>query len=168
MINRMASTRFAVRAGLALFVIAAAGLYLGTRFRIGIDSQVHKCLPPYSVWLIDRYDRAPARGGTFSFFAGFAMQPFFAPGQIVIKRVLGLPGDRVSVAPERTTVNAVSVGEGLKLATALRQPPQAFVRDEIVPAEAVWMMGGTSDSFDSRYWGALPVAQIRGRAYGLF
>ena len=168
MIGRMASTRFAVRAGLALFVIAATGLYLGTRFRIGIDSQVHQCLPPYSVWLIDRYNRQPERGETFSFFAGFAMQPFFAPGQIVVKRMMGLPGDRVAVTPERTTVNGVPVGEGLALASGLGQAPQAFVRDATVPAEAVWMMGGTPDSFDSRYWGALPVAQIRGRAYGLF
>ena len=65
-------------------------------------------------------------------------------------------------------MNGVPVGEGLALASTLGQAPQAFVRDETVPAEAVWMMGGTPDSFDSRYWGALPMAQIRGRAYGLF
>lgn len=168
MINRMASRRFLVRAGLALVVLAALGLYLGMRFRIGIDSQVHKCLPPYSVWLIDRYDRQPQRGATFSFFAGVAMQPFFAPGQIVVKRMMGLTGDRVAVTPVLTTVNGEPVGEGLALAAGLGQLPAAFTRELSVPADTVWMMGGTPDSFDSRYWGPLPMAQIRGRAYALY
>jgi len=167
-INRMASRPFMVHAGLALLVLAALGLYLGARFRIGIDSQVHKCLPPYSVWLIDRYDRQPERGATFSFVAGVAMQPFFAPGQVVVKRMTGVPGDRVAVTPERTAVNGVPVGEGLALAPALGRLPEAFVREQSVPADAVWMMGGTPDSFDSRYWGPLPMAQIRGRAYALY
>jgi hypothetical protein len=38
-INRMASRRFIVRAGLSLLILAALGLYLGTRYRLGIDSQ---------------------------------------------------------------------------------------------------------------------------------
>jgi conjugal transfer pilin signal peptidase TrbI len=96
------------------------------------------------------------------------MQPFFAPGQIVVKRLVGLPGDHVAVTPERTAVNGVPVGEGLALAPALGQLPEAFVREQSVPADAVWMMGGTPDSFDSRYWGPLPMAQILGRAYALY
>jgi conjugal transfer pilin signal peptidase TrbI len=168
MIGRMRSRRFAVRAGAALLVLAALGLYLGTRFRIGIDGQAHRCLPPYRVWLIDRHDRVPERGATVAFAAGGAMRPFFAPGQIVVKRIAGLPGDRIAVAPARTTANGAPVGEGLALATALGQAPQAFVRALTVPAGAVWTMGDTPDSFDSRYWGPLPLAQLRGRAYGLF
>jgi conjugal transfer pilin signal peptidase TrbI len=167
-INRMASRPFMVRAGLALVVLAALGWYLGARFRIAIDGQVHLCLPPHRVWLIDRYDRQPHRGATFSFVAGVAMQPFFAPGQSVVKRMVGLPGDRVAVTAKWTTVNGGPVGEGLALAARLAQPPEAFVREQTVPADAVWMMGGTPDSFDSRYWGPLPLAQIRGRAYALF
>ncbi len=164
----MASRTFVVRAGLALLVLAVLGLYLGARFRVGIDSQVHKCLPPYSVWLIDRYDRALVRGATYGFFAGDAMAPFFGPGQRVVKRLRGLPGDQVTVTSERTTVNGVTVGTGLALAAALHQPPEAFARQVKLPSDAVWVMGDTPDSFDSRYWGPLPIVQIRGRAYALF
>ncbi|WP_295445086.1 S26 family signal peptidase [uncultured Thiodictyon sp.] len=168
MTNRMASRPFVVRAGLGLLVLAALGLYLGTRFRVGIDSQVQKCLPPYSVWLIDRHDRALVRGATYGFFAGDSMAPFFGPGQRVVKRLRGLPGDQVTVTSERTTVNGVTVGTGLALAATLHQPPDAFARQVILPNGAVWLMGDTPDSFDSRYWGPLAIVQIGGRAYALF
>jgi conjugal transfer pilin signal peptidase TrbI len=164
----MASRTFVVRAGLGLLVLAALGLYLGTRFRVGIDSQIYKCLPPYSVWLIDRYDRALVRGATYGFFAGDAMAPFFGAGQRVVKRLTGLPGDQVIVTFERITVNGETIGAGLALATALHQPPDAFARQMTLPSDAVWVMGDTPDSFDSRYWGPLPIIQIRGRAYALF
>ena len=164
----MASRSFVVRAGLGILVLAALGLYLSTRFRVGIDSQVHQCLPPYSVWLIDRHDRALVRGATYSFFAGDAMAPFFGPGQRVVKRPMGLPGDRVTVGSERTTVNGVTVGTGLALAPTLRQRPDAFALQVTLPTDAVWMMGDTRDSFDARYWGPLPIAQIGGRAYALY
>jgi conjugal transfer pilin signal peptidase TrbI len=166
-IARRAWGPWLVRAALALGVLAALGLYLGSRFRIGIDAQVHQCLPPYRIWLIDRHDRRPARGATFAFVAGVSMQPYFAPGQIVIKRVAGIPGDRVTVTPARTTVNGVEVGVGLALAAQLARPVSAFVRETTVDAASVWMMGGTPDSFDSRYWGPLPGVQLRGRAYAL-
>ena len=133
----MASRTFIVRAGLGILVLAVLGLYLGTRFRVGIDSQVHQCLPPYSVWLIDRYDRALVRGATYSFFAGDAMAPFFGPGQIVVKRLMGLPVDQVTVTSARTTVNGETIGTGLALASALHQPPAAFVRQGSVPAATV-------------------------------
>ena len=164
----MASRTFVVRAGLGFLVLAAPGLYLGTRFRVGIDSQVHQCLPPYSVWLIDRYDRVLVRGATYGFFAGDSMSPFFSPGQRVVKRLSGLPGDHVTVGAERTTVNGETIGTGLALAATLHQPPDAFARQVTLPNGAVWVMGDTPDSFDSRYWGPLPIVQIRGRAYALF
>jgi conjugal transfer pilin signal peptidase TrbI len=62
----------------------------------------------------------------------------------------------------------VPVGEGLALAPALGQLPEVFTREDAVPTGTVWMMGDTRDSFDSRYWGPLPMAQIRGRAYALY
>jgi conjugal transfer pilin signal peptidase TrbI len=72
------------------------------------------------------------------------------------------------VTPERTTVNGVPVGEGLALAGTLQRPPSAFARAETLGAEALWMMGATGDSFDSRYWGPLPRTQLIGRAYAIY
>ena len=158
-----------IRRGLpALLVVLALMVYLGTRYRIAINDQVDKCLPPYTVFLVDRHDRALERDGLYAFLAGERMAPFFPMQMQVIKRVVGLPGDRVSVTPETTRVDGRTVGEGLALAGTLGMPAAHFVREVVVPADAVWIMGATRDSFDSRYWGSLPRHQIIGRAYALF
>jgi len=165
--NSVLTSRFWWRAGPSLLLLAGLGVYLSARFHLGIDAQVHKCLPPSSVWLIDRHDRRLIRDTTVAFVAGRTMAPFFAPGQIVIKRLAGVPGDRVAVTPQRTTVNGIPVGAGLALASTLHRPPAAFVREEALGPDALWMMGGTDDSFDSRYWGSLPGTQLLGRAYAI-
>jgi conjugal transfer pilin signal peptidase TrbI len=158
-----------IRRGLpALLVVLAVMLSLGTRYRIAINDQVDKCLPPYTVFLVDRHDRTLERDGLYAFLAGERMAPFFPMQMEVIKRVVGLPGDRVSVTPETTRVDGRTVGEGLALAGTLGTPAAQFVREVVVPADAVWIMGATRDSFDSRYWGSLPRHQIIGRAYALF
>jgi conjugal transfer pilin signal peptidase TrbI len=79
----------------------------------------------------------------------------------VVKPLRGLPGDRVSVTAERTTVNGVTIGTGLALAPRLRQPADAFARPLTLPMDAVWVMGETPNSFDARYWGPLALATFR-------
>ncbi|EGV20605.1 signal peptidase I [Thiocapsa marina] len=158
-----------IRHGLpALLVVLASMLYFGTRFRIAIDDQVDKCLPPYTVFLVDRHDSAIARDGLYAFPAGERMAPFFPMQMQVIKRVVGLPGETVSVTEQTTRVDGRTVGEGLDLAGTLGTPAATFVREVVVPADALWIMGATRDSFDSRYWGPLPRHQIIGRAYAVF
>lgn len=52
--------------------------------------------------------------------------------------------------------------------TAMMRDPATLVRHERVPVKHFWIMGETSDSFDSRYWGFLPQSQVVGKAYALF
>jgi len=151
-----------------LLVVIALLVYLGTRFHLAIDDQVDKCLPPYTVFLVDRHDRVVHRGGLYAFFAGDRMAPFFPPERMVIKRVVGGPGDHVTVGEAATRVNGDTVGEGLALAGTLGQSKTHYARELEVPQDALWIMGATRDSFDSRYWGPLPTRQIIGRAYALF
>jgi conjugal transfer pilin signal peptidase TrbI len=157
-----------VRALPSLVLIVLALAYVEARYRIGIDAQVSKCLPPYALFLIDRWDRRAERGALYAFNAPGTMRPLFAAGQLVIKRAVGLPGDRVQVSPEHVRINGSRVGEGLALAERLGRTPGDFARVLRLPAGAWWMMGETADSFDSRYWGALAERRVIGRAYGLF
>ncbi|CAL8470873.1 g10415 [Coccomyxa elongata] len=67
------------------------------------------------------------------------------PKQIVCKRVLGLEGDEVRVAP------STQLGEG---------------RIVKVPPGHVWLQGdNTLNSTDSRHYGPVPYALIKGRAF---
>jgi len=116
----------------------------------------------------------PASGNVFQQFAdGFAsMFGFGHPGDILIKRVIGLPGDHVACcdAQGRVTVNGVPLAEQSYLFPGDVPSEMRFVIK--VPAGQLWVMGdhrGISD--DSRDHegdpggGAIPESAVIGRAF---
>lgn len=159
--------RFALKAGALLAALYAGCAYVTDRYRIGIDPQISRCLPDTRVVLIDRWDRNVKRGQLVAFAAN-GLSPYFKNGTTMVKVVEGVSGDRVAVNEAAVTVNGARVGEGLALARTLGRPAGDFVRDIVVSPGSIWVMGRTIDSYDSRYWGELPAAQIIGRAYRLF
>ena len=80
--------------------------------------------------------------------------------QMLIKRVVGLAGDRVAVHGGRLERN----GE------ALREPwtaaPMAYEQPEVtVPPHQLWVLGDNrNNSLDSHVWGPLPRDRVAGRA----
>ncbi|MFP4077020.1 MAG: signal peptidase I [Halochromatium sp.] len=162
--------RFVLQALVALTLILVLGSLLCERFRLGIDDQEALCLPPYRWYLIDTWDRQPEVGALVAFGATEAMVPHFRVGQTVIKRVVGVAGDRIAVDTQGTRINGSRLPNSEPaLATTLQQPATAFERSEFkVPPGHCWVMGDTRDSFDGRYWGALAIEQVQGRAYALF
>jgi signal peptidase I len=88
-----------------------------------------------------------------------------------IKRVIGLPGDRVACCTDgKVTVNGVPLNETSYLYPG-DQPSFAF-KTVTVPAGHVWVMGDhRGDSEDSRYHlsdpghGAIPESEVVGRAF---
>ncbi|MGD0062998.1 MAG: signal peptidase I [Streptosporangiaceae bacterium] len=88
-----------------------------------------------------------------------------------IKRVIGLPGDRVACCTDnRVTVNGVPLSEGSYVYPG--NDPSAFSFTTKVPAGYVWVMGDhRGDSDDSRYHtdepggGAIPENEVVGRAF---
>ena len=88
-----------------------------------------------------------------------------------IKRVIGLPGDRVACCTDgKVTVNGVPLTETSYVYPG--DPPSAFKFSATVPAGHLWVMGDNrSDSDDSRYHtsdpgdGAIPENEVVGRAF---
>ncbi len=111
------------------------------------------------------------------------------PQQHFVKRVIGLPGDRIRLQDRQVMVNGVAVAENYVLHTKpdydrfrddfpLTDIPSAnmeprwweemgkLVRNGelIVPADRYFVLGDNRDeSLDSRYWGCVPRGNIIGR-----
>ncbi|MGH2901283.1 MAG: signal peptidase I [Solirubrobacteraceae bacterium] len=84
-----------------------------------------------------------------------------------IKRVVGLPGDRIAVRSGHVVRNGRQAEE--PFAAACGSGLECDLGEVVVPAGHYFLMGdnrGNSD--DSRYWGAVPRAQIIGRAVATY
>jgi len=116
----------------------------------------------------------PAPGNVFEqFYDGFAsMFGFGKGGDILIKRVIGIPGDHVACcdAQGRVTVNGVPLNEGSYLYPG--SAPSLMKFSEVVPPGRLWVMGDNRlVSDDSRLHqgdpggGTIPESAVIGRAF---
>ncbi|MEO0761395.1 MAG: signal peptidase I [Pseudomonadota bacterium] len=150
-------------AGLAALVLASLLDSLSTRYRLAYDGQATRCLEGW-LFLVDLRDAEIARGGFVAFRPPASVAEHYGRPVAFLKRVAGLPGDRVTVGRDRTEVNGTVVGEGLALSPVLQVDAQDLVRSFIVPEGTLFLMGDTTDSYDGRYWGPLPASEIIGEA----
>jgi signal peptidase I len=90
------------------------------------------------------------------------------PDTDFIKRVIGIPGDRVEMRGGRTYVNGKLLDEPYMLEEHRDyQPfPPPGMMPATVPPDSYFVMGDhRNNSRDSRYWGFVPKDLIRGRAF---
>lgn len=164
--NRLTG-RFLLKGVVLSLLVAGSVVALATRYSIGSATQEHLCLPPYRLWLIDKFDKEPVRGEIYAFKAK-GLGPIFSDGTLIVKVLDGMPGDAVEVSPEQTTINGRLVATGLAVADKYDLDPSRYVRQGTIEAGRFWFFGRTDDSFDSRYWGSVDHSQIMGRAYPLW
>jgi signal peptidase I len=82
------------------------------------------------------------------------------PEEDFIKRVIGLPGDRIAVNGGIVYLNGLPVEEDY-----IEEPMQASYAEVVVPEGYVFVMGDNrNDSDDSRRWGPLSIDAIIGKA----
>lgn len=125
---------------------------------------------PYRVAVYAPAARALVRGDyvVFSYggsavaaYPGLARQPFF-------KRIVGMPGDRISVLGRRVYINGQAVGEAKPHTFDGR--PLHPIESGRIPARHYYAQGTLADSFDSRYRevGLVPADAIVARVIPLF
>jgi len=98
------------------------------------------------------------------------------PERDFIKRVIGLPGDRLELRRKTVYINGVPLTEDY---AHLTEPPsestdvtgdlREYYGPVTVPTAQYFMMGDNRDnSEDSRYWGFLPAHYVKGRALFIY
>jgi signal peptidase I len=92
-----------------------------------------------------------------------------------IKRVIGLPGEKVELRTGKVYINGQPLQENLYLSSSVRtfvetcssaslQPP-FLAKPEIIPPNSYLMLGDNrGSSYDGRCWGVVPRDNIIGRA----
>jgi len=79
--------------------------------------------------------------------------------QTYLKRVVGLPGERIAIDRGTVSIDGKPLAEPYVRRDAESRPPV------VIPPDAIYVLGDNrAHSDDSRNWGALPVRAITGKA----
>jgi signal peptidase I len=97
---------------------------------------------------------APARGDIIAFHHDGPTPETY------IKRIIGLPGDRVRIERGKVYVNGTPLDEPY-----VRFPDERSFAEVTVPAGSLYVLGDNrADSDDSRFWGFVPQNAVLGKA----
>jgi signal peptidase I len=98
---------------------------------------------------------APKRGDVIVF------QSLLQPDELLVKRIVGVPGDLVDSRLGRLRIGGYTLPEPY----VLRQAATGAIESQVIPAECYFVLGDNrDDSLDSRSWGVVPRVRILGRA----
>jgi signal peptidase I len=103
----------------------------------------------------------PRRGDIVVFTPPSAVESFGYDTSIPwIKRVIGLPGERVSIAGGQVWIDGRAIQEAY-----LEEPPFYAMPERAVPTGHLFVLGDNRNhSIDSHVWGTVPMGQVIGRA----
>jgi signal peptidase I len=141
----------AIAIALAFLVRATIRIYVIPSFSMAptLMAGDHIVVTPY------RFRSEPQAGDVIVFRSPHAA------GELMVKRVIGTPGDLVETREGRVVVRGHAIAESYLAA----QASTGLIPSQLVPADSYFVLGDNrTDSFDSRSWGLLPRADVLGRA----
>lgn len=127
------------------------------------------CLPELRVALLVHRQPVTVEHGDYLFWKPASTEALAGVKQaFVLKRVAGVPGDRLRIVDGKIFINDALVAEGLENAVLYSRRPAEFKRTEVIPPHRYFMIGTARMSNDSRYWGYLPHEAIVGKGYRIY
>jgi conjugal transfer pilin signal peptidase TrbI len=137
---------------IALGAVVAAGVqHASHRYRLALEVQKYYTCLPFDAYLVDTAPTRTLSRGMLVQFVAPAKATLFTGAYEVVKLVAAVAGDRWRGR--------------LYLLQRLGLRSGAMDGSGVVPEGSVMVLGTTPSSYDSRYWGPLPVANITGVAH---
>lgn len=150
-----------LRATCATAVFAMAGVWFGQNSGVFVDVSDIRCLPEY-VYIGYPKTKSFERGQIVSFVATDHTMFGLFTGKRAAKIIAGLPGDMVISNAAGAFVNGIKVGDRSSVTLqnmANKHLVAINMNRRLLPGE-LFVMGTLPRSFDSRYWGPIPAADV--------
>jgi signal peptidase I len=142
---------------LAIAIVLALGVRAALRLYVIPSSSMAPTLVPGDHIVVTpyRFGKKPNRGDVIVFRSPRAAD------ELMIKRVIGTPGDLVETRAGRVIVCGHALTEPYVAAQAM----SGAISPQIIPAGSYFVLGDNrADSLDSRSWGVLPHEAVVGKA----
>jgi signal peptidase I len=142
---------------LAIAIVLAFGVRAAVRLYVIPSSSMAPTLVPGDHIVVTpyRFGKKPNRGDVIVFRSPRAVD------ELMIKRVIGTPGDLVETRAGRVIV----CGHALTEPYVAAQATSGVISPQIIPADTYFVLGDNrADSLDSRSWGVLPKDAVLGKA----
>lgn len=136
----------------------------GLRFygiRIGIN--LTRSQPDWVYLVIS--EKEVRRGERAAFW--FQGSRYYPAGTLFVKKVAGLPGDRLDSGSGGIWINGEKIGD-VRTADSKGRSVTPYVYHGAIPAGAYFMIAEVSNSYDSRYFGLIEERQLIGKVISLF
>ncbi|EOZ8645334.1 signal peptidase I [Acinetobacter baumannii] len=103
-------------------------------------------------------DYKDLKKGEFIAFKTDKLEPFVSQDYTIIKKVIGKQGDRIQIVGMNVLVNGHKYAELNPIAlNKINKTVSQMQTDYIVPENSLFVLGSYKRSYDSRYWGVLPI-----------
>jgi conjugative transfer signal peptidase TraF len=175
-----AARKFALRAWLGIGLFAALVFCAhAAGFRINESSSL-----PIGIWRVSAAERDLQRGDIVSFcppdtpvFREARERGYVGKGlceggyEPLLKPIAAIAGDRLSQTEEGISINGRLIANSKSVGhdSFSRPLPSLGARDVIVARNEIWVISSYNPlSFDSRYFGPVPVSSIEGLSHPLF
>ncbi|RMH33096.1 MAG: signal peptidase I [Nitrospirae bacterium] len=158
-----------------LLLIVVANAVLAPWYRLLF--RVSESWPHHVVFLLERHVPVE-RGDLVAFPMTQALleairppehpRPYATVGRLWMKRLVGLPGDRIEIRGDEVWVNGVSMGTVLHRDRFGVPIEHADLPAVIPPGYGYVALTDHPRSLDSRYFGLIPLTSIEGKVWPLF